>query len=474
MPAKKNNHTAIAAAPIPDDMRVRHYAGIALGVLFFSLLGIYLRPLEEMSVLWLSNAMLLGLFLRMPRLATPLGWSLAAIGYVTADLLTGSGLVLAVALSSVNLISVATALAVQWRVDSRTAQSWKEPGGLSSLFLAIVVASFAAGTAGGVVLWLLLNRPLWLNSANWIVAELLSYIIFLPCILSAPTPGMWRWRDRRRNGHGLVPLALLFASLLASVLIGGPGALAFPVIALLACALSYGMFLTSLLTMATSIWTLITITSGSMHDSVLAANDLLSIRLGVASVALAPIVVACVTAARESNLKTLRHMAEHDTLTDLLNRRTFRQRAQETLNRLGHQDKAVALLMIDIDHFKKVNDTHGHAAGDEVLRTIATRLRNAIRNEDLCARIGGEEFLVLIPECTPDLLRHIVQRIQQAFRSDIPLSDTAQLLSITASIGAVLGDAASTHLEAMMLKADQALYTSKEQGRNRASFIYDT
>src|SRR5690606_16195200 len=132
------------------------------------------------------------------------------------------------------------------------------------------------------------------------------------------------------------------------------------VIALLACALSYGLFLTSLLTMATSIWLLIATTSASIHDTTNAPDVFLSIRLGVASIALAPIVVACVTAARQSNLDTLRHRAEHDALTGLLNRRTFRHRAQKVVNVLREQRKNVALLMIDIDHFKKINDTHGH------------------------------------------------------------------------------------------------------------------
>lgn len=467
--------SAVTIVPVPKSARVRHYWGIALGVLFFSLLGIYLRPLGDLSVLWPTNAMLLGLFMRLPHLATPHGWVFAAIGYVTADLLTGSNLLISLSLSSVNLLSVGTALAVHRRSGLDAEQLWKEPHGLTTLFLAIVAASVVAGISGGALIWLLLDKPLSINSANWIVAELLCYIIFLPCILSASKPHSWRRRDRRATQRKIIPLVLVVASLLTSVLIGGPGALAFPVIALLACALSYGIFLTSLLTMALSIWTLIGTASGSILGIANASeiDNLLSIRLGVASVALAPIVVACVTATRDNSLQALRYIAEHDALTNLLNRRTFRQRAQEALNQLSHRGRSVAILMIDIDHFKKINDKHGHAAGDEVLCTTAERLRSTIRSEDLCARIGGEEFIVFIPEGTPELLDSIAQRIHQSINGDLALSHTSEPLSITVSIGAVLSSPASTHLDDMLLKADQALYSSKEKGRNRTTVTYD-
>ncbi|NLC37253.1 MAG: diguanylate cyclase [Alcaligenaceae bacterium] len=471
MSVEKAAPITTAAALAPEGVSARHYWGLLLAVFLFSLVGIYLRPLDGLSALWPANALLLGLFLRLPRLATPLGWCVAATGYVLADLLTGNSLSMALFLNSTNLLGVAIALAVCGR-SPIAEQRLKGPGGLSTLFLAIVAASLVAGIVGGGLLWLLLERPLGLSSTNWVASELLSYIIFLPCILSAPNPRAWRWRERRVVRRKRIPLALLFVSLLASVFIGGPGALAFPVIALLACALSYGMFATSLLTLAASLWTLIVTASGNIL-SIADAGDtyaLLSIRLGVASIALAPIVVACVMTAREHSLKALRHMAEHDTLTDLLNRRTFHQRAQEKLSQLKGQEKSVAILMIDLDHFKNINDTYGHAAGDEVLRITAKRLRKTIRSDDLCARVGGEEFLVLIAECTPELLEHITQRLHKAIGQDILLPNTQQSLNITASIGATLSDLASPHLEDMVLQADQALYSAKEKGRNRTNF----
>jgi len=132
--------------------------------------------------------MLLDLFLRFPHLATPQGWGVAAVGYVTADLLTGSDLLTSLSLSSVNLLSVGTALAVHRRSRFNTEPLWKEPRGLTAIFLSIVAASIAAGTFGGALIWLLLNKPILISSANWMVSELLCYIIFLPCILNASKP----------------------------------------------------------------------------------------------------------------------------------------------------------------------------------------------------------------------------------------------------------------------------------------------
>lgn len=464
--------TAIMAWLVPEGTSVKQYCWIALGIFLFCLLGISSRPMGSLSTLWPANALLLGIFLRMPQLASPLGWCSAAIGYVLADLLTGNDLLTTLLLNSTNFVGVSVALAVSNRLGHVVERSLNGPFNLTTLFLSMVAASLTSGMAGGIVTWLLQGKPIWFTAAGWVVSELLCYTIFLPCILSVPWPSAWRMRERRVSGRKYAPLIMFFLALLAAAVIGGPGALAFPLLALLACALSYGIFATSLLTLVASLWTLIATSSGNILHIANTGDvyALLSIRFGVTSIALAPIVVAYVTAAQENSLKALRYMAEHDALTGLLNRRTFRQRAGDTLDLLHKQEKSVAVLMIDIDHFKNINDTYGHAAGDEVLRVTAQRLSKAIRAEDLCARIGGEEFLILIPECTPGLLKDITQRIHAAISQNILLPHTQQPLTITASIGATLSAPAQPHLDTMLLQADEALYCAKETGRNRTSF----
>lgn len=452
---------------------------LALTVFVLSLIGIYWRPLGELSTVWPANAVVLGLFLRARRLASSGGWLSALAGFVLADVVTGSAWSMAVLLSITNLCSVFIALMLCRRLTVYEEQREISPDALSSLFLAMLAASGGAGVIGGLLLWWHEGASFWNVVASWAVAELLAYIIFLPCVLTAP-----RWGERKAPERGflsreiltkrLIPAGSLLLTFLGCVFIGGPGVVAFPVTALLICALTCGMFATSVLTLIFSLWTLLGITFGSIQldFDIRDLNDSLSLRLGVASVALAPIVVASVMASRERNLLTMRHLAEHDALTGLLNRSAFHQRAAETLQlverRLDHENP-VAILMMDIDRFKLINDTYGHAAGDEVLSRIARILRQSLRSDDLCGRLGGEEFAILLPECLPEELENITGRIHRAVKSErfILGEDPEDYLTVSVSIGATLRRDGNDELTAMLARADQALYAAKQGGRDR-------
>ena len=456
-----------------------HYASLLLVVLSLSLIGIYWRPLEQLSTLWPANAILLGLFLRIPSLVSPAGWLVAATGYIAADLITGNSLLMAVLLNGTNLLSVCVALNLCLR-HSEAEPHLLSPGSLPNLFLAMVTASVVAGLAGGLLLWKLMGEPLWSSVANWVVSELLAYIILLPSVLSAPALSSWK-RHRQLTGlssasiRKIIAAICLLAVLAASVWIGGPGVVAFPVSALLVCALTCGLFLTSLLTLLFSMWTLLGTTFGSiplMFD-VSDSSALLSMRLGVASVALAPIVVASVMASRDKSLLALRQLAEYDALTGLLNRRAFYQRAADQLAMLKDHQKPAAMLVIDIDHFKQINDTYGHAVGDEALSRAGKILRRSVRSADTCGRLGGEEFALLIPECTQELLETLASRIHQAIREEPVTLDKAQgaVLKMTVSIGATLSRGPSDDLRALLRRADQAMYAAKQGGRNQTRFF---
>lgn len=452
-----------------------------LAVFLFSLIGIYWRPLDQFSTLWPANAVLLGMFLRTPALASLPGWAAAAVGYIAADVFTGSSWTIAVLLNLTNLLSVFVAFTVCRQVVEFK-YDLVSPASLPRLFLAVVAAALLAGAFGGLLVWQLFDRPLWQSATNWAVSELLSYIVVLPSVLTLPDWKTWRWRERRSNpvdpfSRHAVPVLCLIAALLASAFIGGPGVVAFPVIALLACALSYGLFLTSLLTLAFSLWTLLGTAFGSIqlafdvNDLNTLLNTLLSMRLGVASVAVAPIVVASVMAARESSLSAMRRLAEYDALTGLLNRRTFHKLARERLLQSAPQGAPAAILMLDIDHFKRINDTYGHAIGDHVLAMVATQLRQSLRNGDLCGRVGGEEFSVLIPACTPALFDDITQRIHQTVKNEAFQPEGGQPLTVTLSIGATFSTHLTEELESMLLRADQALYVAKNEGRNQTQVL---
>jgi diguanylate cyclase len=155
-----------------------------------------------------------------------------------------------------------------------------------------------------------------------------------------------------------------------------------------------------------------------------------------------------------------------DPLTRLCNRRGL-ERAVEELNEESQGLRRAALLIIDLDHFKNINDTHGHLLGDKVLRAVAQMLRLNIKGHDVAARIGGEEFAVLLPETTPAGAVVLAERIRQAIsKLHVRRADGSEYLGrVTASIG-VASAAGEETLEGMIGRADRALYTAKHGGRN--------
>ncbi len=163
----------------------------------------------------------------------------------------------------------------------------------------------------------------------------------------------------------------------------------------------------------------------------------------------------------------LEREATTDALTDLCNRREFESLAHRELSRANRQGAPLSLLMMDIDKFKSINDTHGHDVGDAVLKTIAGACAPHLREVDVLARIGGEEFAVLLPDTTIDGATHVAERIREALgRESVPAGD-GKTLSFTVSVGVAQHDGESEELPALIKRADQALYRAKESGRNR-------
>jgi diguanylate cyclase (GGDEF)-like protein len=173
------------------------------------------------------------------------------------------------------------------------------------------------------------------------------------------------------------------------------------------------------------------------------------------------------TAAAESAQERLRHQATHDTLTGVMNRaevlRVFEREFEHAL-RTG---TSLGVLMLDLDHFKEVNDRYGHQDGDEVLRSVAERVRCSVRSYDSVGRYGGEEFLIVFPGCGLEQCVQSAERIRKAIGSDpVSLSHTQTL--ITASFGVTVVDRSmDTDQRQPIGRADKALYAAKKNGRNR-------
>ena len=167
-----------------------------------------------------------------------------------------------------------------------------------------------------------------------------------------------------------------------------------------------------------------------------------------------------------SLLAQLEQQALYDALTALPNRRAYEAQAEQAMARAARSGAALTVGVADLDHFKKINDRHGHAVGDAVLRNVAQVLRDTGRVTDVAARMGGEEFGLLFPDATLQQAHLVAERIRAAVAAAItPLPDGGQL-QVTISIGlAPLVQGAS--MDAAMSEADKALYVAKHQGRNQ-------
>ena len=173
--------------------------------------------------------------------------------------------------------------------------------------------------------------------------------------------------------------------------------------------------------------------------------------------------LAAAEAAARRDREHAYHLATHDTLTELPNRMLSNERLKNSFLNLKRSRIVYSVLAVDIDHFKLVNDGHGHAIGDRVLRVLADELRSTIRESDFVARVGGEEFLVLLPATGLDESRLVAEKIRQSVeRMKSPAGKT-----ITISIGVAAASPEDENEDACVLKADQMLYEAKRAGRNR-------
>lgn len=176
-----------------------------------------------------------------------------------------------------------------------------------------------------------------------------------------------------------------------------------------------------------------------------------------------------ITAQKEAEMR-VQHLAYHDTLTDLPNRAMFEEHLALAIARAERNGTSVAVLFLDLDGFKDVNDSMGHAAGDELLRVVARRLKGATRATDLVARLGGDEFLVLLADLPddrgptpPEVIRTVAGRIAASLADAIPVRD--RLVHTSASIGAALFPAEADDADELMRLADAAMYAHKRRGK---------
>ena len=166
--------------------------------------------------------------------------------------------------------------------------------------------------------------------------------------------------------------------------------------------------------------------------------------------------------------RKLEQMSRVDGLTGLFNRRFWEEQFSREFKRLKRTGQPAAAIMLDIDHFKKVNDNYGHPAGDHIIKTLAKIIQKAIRETDIAGRYGGEEFAILLPETTSENALYVAERIRLLAEKLVPTYEGEEI-TFTVSVGIADFDHSYADHMLWLEKADQALYESKESGRNKVT-----
>ncbi|HTM78614.1 MAG TPA: HWE histidine kinase domain-containing protein, partial [Devosia sp.] len=281
--------------------------GVAYATL--CVLGAYTESDKVLALIWPANAFMVGMMIRFPILSGPRGWIACLAGFALTSWLIGYSPLDAASVALYNIGSVISGYALLSRFD-RGDQLLKRPVSILWLLLAAVTAASFAGVAGSLLFAPGYVDPEALQAfPYWFSLELLNQLAILPMILALPERGFWARQLPRRTLRELAPLVVLVASGVVGLLFGGMAALAFPVPALLWCALSYRVFPMAALTFMFCVWALVATTSGTVDVSQFDAALVVSASMGAALVSLGPLVVSTTTATRDEVLEQLRHLA---------------------------------------------------------------------------------------------------------------------------------------------------------------------
>lgn len=168
---------------------------------------------------------------------------------------------------------------------------------------------------------------------------------------------------------------------------------------------------------------------------------------------------------RREKEERITYLSFHDPLTDIYNRRYFMEAGEEEIKRVQRYEDTLSVLMLDIDHFKKVNDTYGHPAGDAVLENLASLLKNKLRDVDIPGRLGGEEFGILMPNTNKEQALKAADRIRKIIEENT-VEFEGEEISITVSVGIAVYREEMSDIDELLQEADRALYQAKKRGRN--------
>jgi diguanylate cyclase (GGDEF)-like protein len=394
------------------------------------------------ATFWPGAGLSVAVLLLRPRREWP--WYLGAVGIaeVAMDLQAGFSPEIALAWGVANTAEPLAAATLLTR-----SRGWTRDLAKRADFGRFLAAAVLAGPALGALIGagvpaILGTDPLWPRLPRWFVGDAMGVLVVAPFLLVLASP------ERPRVPRPAWPLlALGVAALVAIGPWDFPGEVGLPflippIMALVAVRLRTRGVAIGVFGVAAIVLTVTAAGAGPFAESGAFAG-LAVAQMFLAMTAILGFIVAALTSelvSRDVLEEALRHQALYDSLTGVANRRLLVDRLTMASNRLRRHPGRIALLFVDLDRFKRVNDEHGHHAGDLVLQAVATRLASVMRSEDTVARIGGDEFGVLIEEAEPPTaLTGVAARIGEAISAPIELDD-----GVTVQIGASVGTATST------------------------------
>lgn len=429
----------------------------------------------SLSLLWLPNGVLLGVLVRRRHNNRWAAFGGIAAGLLLWDLISGGEIKFVLVLLAGNLAFIGVGLAGFEFVPFQV-RRLRQPQ--SVMFLAVIVAAAAFAMTFCVVVLghLVLGEAPGNGFIRWFVIGFANGLAVLPVVLSAPPferLKLWKTQEReRRRSKLLGPMALLLLSLTIGMLTSIPAALALVLPALIWSALTAGLFKTSILSFLTLMVSLVLIGSSSHANAELTREERSelnsSIQLSYALMALGPLAVAASMATIDAEINRVKRKADHDALTGVLNRRGMFERAVLLLGDLSLGKHAVAVMVFDLDNFKQINDTYGHSVGDRVLYEVASLVQTLIRPVDVLGRMGGEEFVVVVPAVSADMacttaerIRSEVERLKVSLANEPSSGSEVSTISVTLSIGITWHAQAQLSLSELLRQADIALYEAK-------------
>ena len=450
---------------------LKHLIYLYLLAASFSLIGLSLRSFDSLSIFWPGNALMVGLLIRFPRLDQPVTLLMMFSGMLTVDLLYGTPLLISAGINAANVLFVACA---RWVLltDSFARAQPRRLQALVRVFPASLIGAAACALVGAIVSERYFQDELFKAIFSWFSEQLSTSLLLLPLVISLPRRDEMKEMKQVRQESSLLPVVTLVISTVAGIWVGGGASLLFPLPALLWCAISYPLFVTCCLTFITGISEIILVASNVLNiqgkDDLFRIDSLSSARVGVAAMLIGPLIVALSTTAKKKLVARVTHRADFDLLTGALTRSGLSSRLETLMKPRGKARNFTGVaLLVDIDRFKNINDTWGHAAGDHVLARTAECIRQSLQPSAVICRMGGEEFLVLIEGINPARAFLLANRLRHRIENNEILLNNNNL-SVTVSIGLSALDIAHVQsLDAAIDQADQQLYIAKHSGRNQ-------